>query len=98
MMLGYSIVEEKKDGDWVYTEYSDGTHQWQYKGNNRYFAEIVVRAKSRRKKWAVVDRGEDSPKGGGGLYPPTVVGNFADEVGAKAALKFIVETNQPSKE
>lgn len=90
------IVREERDGDWHFTEYKDGTHQWQYRGNTRYFAEVVIKEKSRRKHWAVVDRGDSSAAGDTSLYPKTVIGKFINADGARAALKFIVDTNQPS--
>jgi hypothetical protein len=90
------ILVEHTDGDWHFVKYADGTHQWQYRGNTRYFAEVVIKEKSRRKHWAVVDRG--GKRDDVTMYPRAVLSKFANEDGARAALKFIIDTNQPTEE
>jgi hypothetical protein len=99
-MIMAQRIERRPEGDWEFCRYDDGTEQWMYKNTTNYFAERVVDTKSRRKRWAVVQRGGYFTIGQNDpisphrdvKYPPKVVGSFADAEGAKVALKLIVES------
>jgi hypothetical protein len=90
------IVIDRIEDDWRFTSWSDGNEQWMWAGPGSsllgfcYTLERVVRDKSRRTRWTIVDRSNDV-----GLYPPRLIqGSFADADSGRAALRVLIESRR----
>lgn len=87
----YTIEEERTEGEFTLTVYSDGAQQWAYNGGTRYFAERVVKPRSKRRKWFIVDRGGfGDNRHADTLYPPPHSGPYPDDRAARVALKVLM--------
>lgn len=84
-------MSDTQDDGWRYSDWADGTQQWAYVEGDappRVFIERVVGDKSRRKRWAIVDR---RPPGQhvDTMYPPKLAGPFPTLESAKAAYRVL---------
>lgn len=99
------LLEEESFGPdgWAYREWPDGVDQWMHVSNFRlaeekdhdYIVERVLRPKSRRTKWVIVDR--NSPDGEmyeECLYPPKVAGPFPSAEAAKLACLLLIASSR----
>ena len=76
---------------WTQVIFSDGNEQY-YQGpvaQHQLFIERVAGPKSRRKRWAIVDR---TYPHNSVLYPPKICGPFPNLESAKAAYLVIIHS------
>jgi len=76
--------------NWAYSEYSDGTEQIRYTPRGplgNVYIERVVKHRSRRPKWHIVDR-RPGEKYEAYMYPPSLAGPF--DTGEQAMVVFEV--------
>jgi hypothetical protein len=74
-------------------QYADGTQQWSTtKASQDFFLERVLREKSMRKQWHIVNRSSPCAGYETALYPPKVAGPFPNAASALVAY-LLYSTN-----